>query len=378
MKIAKVTVLAFSRQLDGRAWNPVFRWHERRAPLLLIEMASGEVGVGEGWSQYTNCEAVLALLAEQVAPRLIGRCIESPRDAAAALMQEISSDMPWAVSAAVSAVDIALWDAVAKGQRLPLWRYLGGVSESAPVYASGGLYRDTYSLDDLRTEFRAYRNAGFTAYKMKIAGLTLQEDLARVSAVRETIGDSATLWVDAVNQLSDGSVETWTKALAAFKPAAIQAPVGTDDVQTMSRINETMLPVIGNEGEFRFSAFEGLVNTKAVGYLQYCLPLCGGFSGGISLDDLALRAQLRSTPQCFSTAIAQAATLHFAAARQNVISAEFHCYHDHLQFLYRDGCAEIRIGYASAGHGAGLGVAIPQLGVQQDGSVITLYREVAR
>ncbi|WP_429499358.1 enolase C-terminal domain-like protein [Robbsia andropogonis] len=115
-----------------------------------------------------------------------------------------------------------------------------------------------------------------------------------------------------------------------------------------------------------------------MGYLQYCLPLCGGFSGGISLDDLAVRAQLRSTPQCFSTAIAQAATLHFAAARQNVISAEFHCYHDHLQFLYRDGCAEIRIGYASAGHGAGLGVAIPQLGVQQDGSVITLYREVAR
>ena len=115
MKIAKVTVLAFSRQLDGRAWNPVFRWHERRAPLLLIEMASGEVGVGEGWSQYTNCEAVLALLAEQVAPRLIGRCIETPREAAAALMQEISTDMPWADSAAVSAVTSRFGTLLQKG-----------------------------------------------------------------------------------------------------------------------------------------------------------------------------------------------------------------------------------------------------------------------
>jgi len=377
MKIIKVTVLAFSRQLDGKAWNPAFRWLERRAPLLVIETASGEVGVGEGWSQYTNCEAVLAVLAEEVAPRLIGRCIHSPKDAAAALVTEIASDLPWAVSAAVSAVDIALWDAFAKAQGVPLWRYLGGDSERAPAYASGGLYRDAYAIDDLRKEFRAYAEAGFTAFKIKIAGLTLDEDLARVSAVRQEIGESATLWVDAVNQLSDQSVNEWAEGLAQFKPAAIQAPVASDDVQTMARINQTLLPVIGNEAEFRFSAFERLISTQAVHYLQYCLALCGGISGGMKLDDLALAARIRSTPQCFSTAIAQAATLHFAAARKNVILAEFHCYHDHLKFLYRDSSANINRGYVSAGSGTGLGVATPQPGVQEDGSVISLYREVS-
>ena len=58
MKIERVTVLAFERQLDGRAFNPVFRWHERRAPLLLVETASGARGIGEAWSRYTDIVSV--------------------------------------------------------------------------------------------------------------------------------------------------------------------------------------------------------------------------------------------------------------------------------------------------------------------------------
>ena len=47
MKIIGVKVLEFRRRLDGRSWNPAFRWHERRAPLLILETDSGLSGVGE-------------------------------------------------------------------------------------------------------------------------------------------------------------------------------------------------------------------------------------------------------------------------------------------------------------------------------------------
>jgi len=49
MNITGVKVLEFRRRLDGRSWNPTFRWHERRAPLLVVETDAGLTGVGEAW-----------------------------------------------------------------------------------------------------------------------------------------------------------------------------------------------------------------------------------------------------------------------------------------------------------------------------------------
>src|SRR5436190_24377783 len=73
MKIIGVKVLEFRRRLDGRSWNPPFRWHERRAPLLVIETDAGLAGVGEAWSRQPQTALVLAHLAERYAPALLGR-----------------------------------------------------------------------------------------------------------------------------------------------------------------------------------------------------------------------------------------------------------------------------------------------------------------
>ncbi|MNE69233.1 hypothetical protein D3C80_1649460 [compost metagenome] len=112
-------------------------------------------------------------------------------------------------------------------------------------------------------------------------------------------------------------------------------------------------------------------------HLQFCLPLCGGFSGAVLLDSRAAASGVNTTPQCFSTVFAQAATLHFAAARPNVVSAEYHCFHDHLKDLFIGSAGTIQDGYAHAGEAPGLGVKIPSLGVQADGSVITRVAEAS-
>jgi L-alanine-DL-glutamate epimerase-like enolase superfamily enzyme len=102
--------------------------------------------------------------------------------------------------------------------------------------------------------------------------------------------------------------------------------------------------------------------------------LCGGFSGALALDDLAAKYGVKTTPQCFSTSIVQAATLQFAAARPNVACAEYHCFHDHLTHLYRDSAGSIAQGYASAGNSPGLGIDIPATGLHSDTSVISPYK----
>ncbi|SIT39461.1 Mandelate racemase/muconate lactonizing enzyme family protein [Paraburkholderia piptadeniae] len=377
MKISKVSVLEFSRELDGTAWNPAFRWRERRAPLVLVELDDGVVGIGEGWSKYTDCESVLTMLADKVGPALIGKTFGSASEAYAYLCTSFSALEPaWARAAAISAVDIALWDAAAKGEGIPLWKMLGGTDASAPVYASGGLYRDGQDSDALKSEFQRYVDSGFISFKMKIAGIPLAADMERVGAVRTAIGDEARLWIDGVNQLTSDSAGQWFAALDRFNPEAIQSPVAFDDVVLMQRINREFLPVIAAEAEYRHDAFLRLVDAKAISHMQYCLPLCGGVTGALALDEMAARAGVSSTPQCFSTSVAQAATLHFAAARANVVSAEYHCFHDHLAFLYQDGAGTVSEGTACAGRGPGLGVMLPEIGTQPDGSKVSIVREL--
>src|SRR6266705_3906653 len=78
MKVIGVSVLEFRRTLDGKSWNPSFRWTQRRAPLLLLHAENGQTGIGEAWSRQNTVEPVLAHLAQTVAPQLVGREIGPP------------------------------------------------------------------------------------------------------------------------------------------------------------------------------------------------------------------------------------------------------------------------------------------------------------
>lgn len=369
MQIVRVAVVEFFRPLDGKAWNPAFRWRERRAPLLIVETEDGVRGIGEAWSRYTDCRSVLDYLARTVAPAAVGLNFEHPRDVAAGLVSGVS-DENWVKAAALSALDMALWDAWSRARGVPLWQALGGSAKQAPAYASGCLYRDDYSLGDLQAEVGRYREAGFTHVKMKIGGIAWEDDLLRVRGVREAVGPQCVLWADGVNQLKSVEAQRWAADLRAYDVAAVQSPVPVDDVSGMAHINR-LLPVIASEAEYRHHEFARLLAGGVVTHLQFCLTLCGGISGGLALDDAAALAGVTTTPQCFSTIVAQAATLHFAAGRRNVVSAEYHRFHDHLQALAQADLGEVADGFASAGSAPGLGVAIPQMGGQDDGSTLT-------
>jgi L-alanine-DL-glutamate epimerase-like enolase superfamily enzyme len=314
MRIVRVAVLEFYRRLDGRSWNPTMRWHERRAPLLVLETDAGLSGVGEAWSRQPDIALVLDYLAERCAPALLGRDPAAREQIVAKLAVLPTPASPWVAAAAASAVDIALWDLAARAHGLPLWRELGGDSGRAPVYASGGLYRDGATATDLAREFRGYVDQGFIIAKMKIGALPLDADLGRVRAVRDAVGDRLVLWVDAVNQLTRASAPAWCAGLARLGVVAIQAPLPVDDVAGMAAVNAGQLPVVASEAEHRQEMFSALLDASAVTHLQYCLGLCGGLSGALRLDALAAEHHVTSTPQCFSTAVLLTASLSWSRA----------------------------------------------------------------
>ena len=349
------------------------RWTERRAPLLLLHDDEENVGIGEAWSRQGEIAQILDCLAE-VGRTLVGR----DADDGTIVCTHPERFPPWVAPAAASAVDMALHDLRAKRAGVPLWRTLRGTRSDgrAAVYASGGLYRDGATAADLAREMRSDVAAGFTAVKMKIGALPLADDLARVRAVHQAIGDDVALWVDAVNQLAPESAVEACRALADCGAHAIQAPVAFDDLATMAQVNRHALPVIAAEGEHAHERFRAMLDAQAVGCLQFCLGLVGGFSGGARLAAVAAAHGVPSTPQCFSTAVMQAASLHFGAAHRSVATVEYHRFHDHLAALLPASMRNVVDGHAVLGDEPGLGIASIEAGPQPCGGEVVCHAAI--
>ncbi len=383
MRIVRVSVLEYARQLDGRSWNPSFRWTERRAPLVVIEADNGVAGIGEAWSRQAEIGLVLAHLADVVAPRLPGVEISGAESIARIVAPLHAAQSPdrrnrWIAAAAASAIDLALWDLHARALRLPLWRALGGTSPRVRVYASGGLYRDGAGIDELAADMRGHVAAGFRAVKMKVGALPLAADLERVRAVRAAVGPDVMLWVDAVNQLPAAKALRCVAALREAGAQAIQAPVPFDDLETMAAINRDGLPVVAGEAEHALDGFDALLAAGAVSLLQPCLGLCGGFSVARIVADHARRNRIGVTPQTFGTAVMQAASLHWGAATLGIDSVEYHRFHDHLASLLSPALRAVDDGLISLDEEPGLGCAIPAVGRQEDGGEIRRHCTLTR
>lgn len=125
-------------------------------------------------------------------------------------------------SVAVGTIDMAVWDAVAKIAGKPLYllladRYHGGKADSKVwVYAAGGYYYPGRDLTALKDEMRGYRNMGYQVVKMKIGGVPLEEDIRRIEAVIEVVGDGKFLAVDANGRFDLETAIAYGKAMKPY------------------------------------------------------------------------------------------------------------------------------------------------------------------
>jgi L-alanine-DL-glutamate epimerase-like enolase superfamily enzyme len=125
-------------------------------------------------------------------------------------------------SVAVGTIDMAVWDAVAKIARKPLYRlladrYRGGVAdEKVWVYAAGGYYYPGKDDSQLKAEMQSYRDRGYSVVKMKIGAVPLAEDLRRIEAVLEVVGSGRYLAVDANGRFDQDTAIAYAQALKPY------------------------------------------------------------------------------------------------------------------------------------------------------------------
>lgn len=124
-------------------------------------------------------------------------------------------------AAAAGALELACWDLNAKLRDEPacvtIARHAGrDPAPAVPVYAAGGYYYAEGGVERLRREMRGYLDLGYDAVKMKIGGAALGEDLTRIEAVIDAVGDAGRVAVDANGRFDRAQATRWADALAPY------------------------------------------------------------------------------------------------------------------------------------------------------------------
>ena len=127
----------------------------------------------------------------------------APDKCLAAMMQNEKSGGHSERSVGIGTIEVAIWDALAKIADRPLHvllaeRFNGGKrADKVFCYVGGGWYAPGKTTKDLQDEMRGHLDAGYTMVKMKVGGMALADDLARVEAVKSILPKGAQLAVDA-------------------------------------------------------------------------------------------------------------------------------------------------------------------------------------
>jgi L-rhamnonate dehydratase len=185
--------------------------------------------------------------------------------------------------AAISAVDIALWDLLGKSVGKPVFKLLGGrTKEKIPCYYSK-LYRT--DLKAMQDEAATYLAQGFTAFKMRFghgpAHLQkgVRENLRSVEAIREVIGYDNDLMLECYMGWNLEYAKRMLPKLAKFEPRWLEEPVIADDIDGYAELNAmNIVPISGGEHEFGLHGFKQLLDRKAVSVVQYDTNRVGGIT----------------------------------------------------------------------------------------------------
>lgn len=280
-RITAVEAWALRAPIDTPVVTSFGTMRDRPAVFVRVTDADGAEGWGEVWCNFpgVGAEHRARLLIDSVAPLVLGtqwpdapslwRHLEARLHVLALQTGEVGP-----LAQCIAALDLAAWDLAARRAGQPLWRALGGVQAGARVYASGLHPTQAPGLAAQK------RQQGHRAFKLKV-GFDATADLRTLAALRASLGPDTTLMLDANQAWSPAAAREHIEALAAHAPLWIEEPITADQRPTTWAALAAASPVAlaGGENLRGLAAFDALLTSRALGYVQPDVGKWGGFSG---------------------------------------------------------------------------------------------------
>ena len=195
------------------------------------------------------------------------------------------------VGMALSALDVACWDALSRAAGLPLGRYLGRGVDTVPAYNSNGLGLSDAVSGEMVDEANSLLTDGFDAIKIRLGRADPQEDLDAVRAVRSGIPSTSLLMSDYNQALSVSDALARGRNLEDEGLYWIEEPLAYGDLVGSAKLAEALTTPI-QIGE-NFSGPDALATAIAMGALDYAmvdLMRIGGVSGWLRAAKMAAEA----------------------------------------------------------------------------------------
>lgn len=226
-------------------------------------------------------------------------------------------------TSAKAAVDMALYDLIAQQAGLPLTQYLGGYRESIETDYTVSVN----SPEEMAQDAEGYEQDGFTVLKVKVGIDTPEQDLKRIQAIRDRVGNKVTLRLDA-NQGWDpkSAVRTIRKMEdAGFDIELIEQPVPANDIEGMKFVTEhTMTPIMADESVFSPADAKRVLELRAADLINIKLMKAGGIHRALKINALAETFGVPCmTGSMIETKLGLSAAAHFAASQPNITRFDF-------------------------------------------------------
>ena len=289
-----------------------------RSLIVRVETDNGIEGWGEATqgrpgNTYETLETMEIMVRKYFGPALIGMDLEETGSTLQTL-QQIRSGHPLTKAA----VETALFDALGKLYRVPLYRFLGGPYRRE-IDLVGGLGLDL-GPESIGERAGQLKRDGFRTFKIKIGQKDRRQDVARVSAVREAVGAEATVRVDGNAAYSFTEAREMLTELSRFHIADAEQPLARGDLKSLADLRRAVgIPIAAQESVSSPEDALAVLEEQAADLLKIKLTHIGGFQRGAQVAAIVgakgLPVVIGQGSAC--TTVLSAAEMHLHAALKN-------------------------------------------------------------
>jgi len=232
--------------------------------------------------------------------------------------KDISEELP-KDPAALAGFDIALYDLKGKLEGKSIADMIGGSSDGIITDRTIGHMTKSETVEHART----FVDKGFQALKIKI-GLGLMEDVKRVRAVREEVGEDIDIWVDANQAFTPEESITLCQKLKESDIKFVEQPVKVDDIDGLKKVTEeTDIPIMADETIKGPNMAERICKEEIADMINIKLAKCGGLTGGRKIVDIMEEYGVDGMVGCMGeTSVSIAAGAHLYNSTPNLKYAD--------------------------------------------------------